>query len=270
MTAVPTPRCIPLLVLTLLGSITLEAASAPLEVDLAFVGTPNSAAHRGALQGIDEAQQQGEFLGQRYALNVAPGAAADQHTTAIIAAVSDDELNRLAAEYPSIPILNVTQRADALRADCRANLLHVIPSLDMRARAVAQWRQANPDAGDVQAQAWHPAFEKYAAAQLNNRYHEKYGLTMDDEAWSGWAAVKLVSDMIARSETADSAKVLAAIREQLAFDGQKGVGLSFAPNGQLRQPLLLVADGKLIGEAPVRGVVDIEDLDSLNVISCAK
>lgn len=45
--------------------------------------------------------------------------------------------------------------------------------------------------------------------------------------------------------------------------------MSFRPNGQLRQPLFLVEGGRIAGEAPVKGVVDIEDLDSLGSNACA-
>jgi ABC-type branched-subunit amino acid transport system substrate-binding protein len=250
---------------------TMNAASEPLKVQIAFVGSANSAAHHGALLGLDEARAQGEFLGQLYALTVVdPAALGTVNATAIIVAGSAETLAQGAAQHPSVPVFNVTLTQDALRADCRANLLHVIPSDEMRARALAQWQQAHPDATGVQAQTWHREFEKYAAAQLNKRFKAKHGVVMNDEAWSGWAAVKLLSDMIARSQTNDSSAVLTAIRADLAFDGQKGVDLNFADNGQLRQPLLLVADDKLIGEAPVRGVADIEDLDSLNTTPCAK
>ena len=45
--------------------------------------------------------------------------------------------------------------------------------------------------------------------------------------------------------------------------------MSFRDTGQLRQPLLLVAGDHVLGEAPVRGVVEIEDLDSLGATHCA-
>ena len=55
------------------------------------------------------------------------------------------------------------------------------------------------------------------------------------------------------------------------FDGIKGVPQSFRPNGQMRQRLLLVDDnGKIVAEAPIRGVVDGNDLDTLGQVSCGK
>jgi len=247
----------------------LSAATSPLpaqealEVPLAFVGDTASSAHQGAEQGLAEAQVQGEFLGQRYRLDAKP-----EEAVAIVAAVPAAELEALAAAHPEIPVLNVAAADDSLREHCRANLFHVLPSARMTADALAQWQQAKPDSQGVAAQAWHPDFEKYAASQLNKRYTEQFAQPMDDRAWAGWAAVKLVSDTVAREQAATPAVLLDALRNRLAFDGQKGVDMSFRTDGQLRQPLLLVAGGRIVGEAPVRGVVDIEDLDSLGPARC--
>lgn len=235
-------------------------ACAALDVAIAFVGDRTGSAWSGAQQGLDEARLQGEFLGQQYTLTSAPGAAA-----AIVAALPTPELLQLAAQHPELPVLSVGNTDPTARKTCRGNLLFIQPDDDMLAAGVRQWRTKNPN-DLVEAQAWHPAFEKYAAAQLNKRYAEKAGKPMDDEAWAGWAAVKVVSDTIARSQSAAGAELLAALRGDLAFDGQKGSELSFRADGQLRQPLLLVRAGKLVGEAPVRGVADT--LDSLGAPDC--
>jgi len=44
--------------------------------------------------------------------------------------------------------------------------------------------------------------------------------------------------------------------------------MSFRDTGQLRQTLLLVENGEIVAEAPVRGVVDPDDLDSLGLRAC--
>ncbi len=93
---------------------------------------------------------------------------------------------------------------------------------------------------------------------------------MNDEAWAGWAAMKLLSDTIVRQPSITGHELINELQTNLAFDGQKGTDLSFRETGQLRQPLLLVADGKIVGEAPVRGVVNPSDLDSLGTQFCAK
>lgn len=249
--------------LLLLGASFSTAAQQSIDVPLAFVGTPDAAAHRGARQGLAEAQMQGEFLGQTYRLDAS---AAD--AVAIVAALPAADLQALAAAHPDKPVLNVSADDDSLRANCRANLFHVLPSARMRADAVAQWQQSNPGATGVSARAWHASFEKYAASQLNKRYTAEFSQPMDDHSWAGWAAVKLVSDTVAREQSAAPAVLLEALRERLAFDGQKGVDMRFRSDGQLGQPLLLIANDEIVGEAPVRGVVDIEDLDSLGPATC--
>ena len=231
-------------------------------ISIAYVGTGHDNAQRGTQLGMDEAQLQGEFLGQQYQLtSELPDA------LAIVAAVPADELRAIAARYPDKPVFNVAAPDDQLRTSCVANLLHIVPSHQMLVDAVAQWHQYHPD-GSVAAHAWDASFEKYAALQLNNRFREQFGTPMDDEAWAGWAAIKLVSDMIVREQIDSSVQLLAAVRLKLAFDGQKGTDLSFRLDGQLRQPLLLVEQGEIVGEAPVRGVADIDDLDSLGATPC--
>ena len=93
---------------------------------------------------------------------------------------------------------------------------------------------------------------------------------MDDDAWAGWAALKMLSETVARHQSTEPARILTYLRYEMAFDGQKGVPHTFRDTGQLRQPLLLVEAGKLVGEAPVPGVVDSNDLDSLGLTSCKR
>jgi len=248
---------------------TAAASAQALEVKLAFLGETDSAAHRGAMQGLAEAQAQGEFLGLTYSLNaIAPGSALPADTSAVVVAAPAATLEAAVAAHTGVPVLNAVLVEDALRRQCRPNLFHTQASTEMRRDAEAQWQKANPAGPAARAQVWHPDFTRYAAAQLNKRYRDTFNEAMTDEAWAGWAAVKLVSDTVAREQTAEAATLLSALRGRLAFDGQKGVDLSFRADGQLRQPLLLVVDRALAGEAPVRGVADIEDLDSLGRIEC--
>lgn len=259
----------PPLTMTLLLLITLirTAVATPIEVQLHYVGAREDAAFLGVTQGLEEANLQGRFLGQRYVLDIERAASA--RPAAILAAIEEGALIALAGRHPGIPVFNLSSESDALRAKCLANLLHVIPSREMKRDALAQWRKLHPDS-KAQAQAWHPEFKKYSAEQLSKRFFKARGQAMDDGAWAGWAAVKLLSDSVARLGAAEPAKLLGYIRTQLAFDGQKGIDMNFRPNGQLRQPLLLVEGGKIAGEAPVKGVVDIEDLDSLGRSACAQ
>ena len=257
------------IMLVALPALAANAASMP--VRIAYVGTQGSDAHDGARQGAEEANAQGQFLGLSYELASVPdiAAALALQPVAVVVDVPGADLPAVAAQASGIAVLNVTAEDDVLREHCIANLFHTIPSRAMRADAVRQWQRLKPEA-TVTAQAWHADFEKYAAAQLNKRYSEEFGRAMTDQAWAAWAAVKLLSDTIARLQSADPSTIIDSLQTDLAFDGQKGVDMSFRLGGQLRQPLLLVEGGSIVGEAPVRGVVDQEDLDSLGMSHCSK
>ena len=251
-----------------LCSLGLDAAPT-LNVRIAFMGPTASDAQAGASQGIHEANAQGKFLGLQYELvdveDVAAASAAQ--VSAIVVAGAAAPLTTLATQARGTPLLNVTAEDNSLRSQCIANLLHTIPSQAMRLDAVQQWLQKQADS-QAQAQAWDASAELYAGSQLNKRYTDRTGRAMNDQAWAAWAAVKLVSDTVARLRSGDPNTLLTALRKDLAFDGQKGVDMSFRDNGQLRQPLLLVEGGKIVGEAPVRGVVANGDLDSLGPSAC--
>ncbi|HEY7841526.1 MAG TPA: hypothetical protein VIC61_08140 [Gammaproteobacteria bacterium] len=246
----------------------------PVRVSLVFIGAEQDPAFLGVRQGLDEANLQGRFLGQEYTLrSIAPGTAAEADLArdlAIVAAADADLLRQLATRWPDHAILNVRARDESLRENCLPNLLHVIPSDGMFRDAVIQWQKKNPGAR-VSAVAWHPEFMKFAGRDLNKRFRAAFDTGMEDYAWAGWAAVKMVSDMVARRGPEAPGALLEHLKVDLAFDGQKGVDLSFRPSGQLRQPLLLVEDGRLVGEAPVRGVAASDaDLDSLGATECRK
>ncbi len=258
----------------LLAAIALASASvaaAPSQHRFLFLGHNSGSAYSGAEQGIREANIQGQFLGQSFVLTRmrAETAALPKDTIAILVSEKAPALHRLSRDFADLPIFNLVEDDDALRDECMNHVLHVLPSRRMKNDARAQWRIKNPRS-DAKANAWHHSFKKYAAAQLNQRYHGASQRNMDDAAWAGWAAVKMTSDMIARTQLRDPEKLLRALRTELAFDGQKGAALSFRENGQLRQPLLLVDGARVVGEAPVRGVAQAGDLDSLGAVSCAK
>jgi hypothetical protein len=111
---------------------------------------------------------------------------------------------------------------------------------------------------------------KFAARDLNKRYKAAWEVDMDDEAWAAWAAVRIFSDAVANMPEGTVAERLSYIRNDLEFDGQKGAYMTFRATGQLRQPLLIVENGELAGEAPVRGVAASDELDSLAPLACTE
>jgi hypothetical protein len=64
--------------------------------------------------------------------------------------------------------------------------------------------------------------------------------------------------------------MLEYLKNDLVFDGQMGMEMNFRHTGQLRQPLLLIEAGKIVGEAPVRGIANPPTVDSLGNVECAK
>ena len=241
------------------------------EIKLLYIGSESDAAYLGARQGLTEANLQGQFLGQKYVIDVrAPDALPADALSGVVAVLSTLEADRLpglAASATGVPVFNLRATEDSLRVACISNVLHVIPSAAMLRDAVAQWQKVNPGT-QVSASAWHADFMKYAGRDLNKRFRAASGQAMDDSSWAGWAAVKMTSDTIARLNDTSPAAVLQFLRHDLRFDGQKGAEMSFRDSGQLRQPLLLVDNGKILGEAPVRGVADADDLDSLGNSVC--
>lgn len=74
--------------------------------------------------------------------------------------------------------------------------------------------------------AWHPRLTRFGAGELNERFLRETKHAMDEQAWLGWVAVKIVAESMFRNR--DIAKI--------RIDGHKGVPLYFQ-NGQLVQPL---------------------------------
>lgn len=250
-----------------------ENTPAPAVFTLAYVGGAQQSALLGVRQGLDEANLQGQFLGQKYVLEVIDPAAAPaadfSRFTAVVAALGKDRLEQIAGLAGGRAVFNVYAEDDSLREACISNLLHVIPGASMKQTALAQWKKVHPDSSAT-ATAWHHDFVKFAARDLNKRFQKAFNTAMDDHAWAGWAAVKMFSDSIARGEAGDAAALLDFLKTRLSFDGQKGVDMNFRPTGQLRQTLLITEQGKLVGEAPVRGVAPPDDLDSLDTIVCPR
>jgi len=240
-----------------------------IEVSLAYFGVVDDMAALGVAQGLEEANLQGEFLGQKYSLKSYDPAQliTVPDVSAILAALDEDGLRVLAKQNPGIPVFNLIEGSDALRGDCVSDLFHVIPSQKMRGDAVAQWMQKNADS-KVVADGWHGDFKKYAASQVNKRFKQAHEKIMDDEAYAGWMAMKIIADAVARTSSNESEKLIAFMKKDLVMDGAKGLKMTFRSTGQLRQMMLLVEDGKIVGEAPVRGVVDTTDLETLGTLEC--
>lgn len=262
-------RAITLLMMLMVGFLSPVVRAEIMEVPLHYVGPTEGSVWFGLQQGLDEANLQGEFLGQKYTLE--PISLKDLESlpavTAVLMATSAADIMEVASlpQFAHVPVINVVADDDSLRAACLPNLLSISASQKMKQDALAQWHVKHADSKAV-AQGWHKTFVKFAASQLNIRFTKAHGVAMDDAAWAGWAAVKLLSDTVARIQTADGDAMLSYLKNDIAFDGQKGDGATFRDTGQLRQLVLLVENDEIVAEAPLRGVKG--GLDSLGLQSC--
>ena len=252
-----------------LGAVSGSAQAA--ELTIGFYGDAAGDAWLGAEQGIEENNAQGEFLNLHYTLaHLEADELAPASVTAIVVAGDADTVRRVARNHPDTPVINVISTSTGLRADCVPNLFHTIPSERMKEDALRQWEAKNPGT-PVKPQAWSALQKKYAAGQLNSRFEAAHQRKMNDLSWSGWAATKLVGDLIARHQPMQGSELIDTLHMDTNFDGQHGVNMTFRPTGQLTQPIWLVdSSGKVVGEAPVRGVVDPTDLSTLGLTECPK
>ncbi len=244
-----------------------------IEANFVYVGDEGSSALLGVKQGLKEANLQGQFLNQKYNLDVISSAKVTEHDfsgyIAILTAVDINTYKALTSTHPDMPVFNLSINDDDLRAECINNALHTIPSLRMKSDAEKQWKKKETDS-DARAQAWHHDFKKFAARDLNKRFKKNHKIEMDDYAWAGWAAVKMTSDTVARTNIVNTSEMLNYLKQDLVFDGQKGSNMNFRETGQLRQLMLLIENNKIVAEAPVRGVAKPPTLDSLGTLSCEK
>ncbi len=244
-----------------------------IEVDFAYIGQKDHAALLGVQQGLSEANLQGQFLNQKYELDLISVENAYTHDfsnyIAVLTAVDTDTYIKLADALQNVAVFNLSIKDDALRTTCINNALHVIPSSKMESDAKNQWQKKKPGS-NARAQAWHPDFVKFAARDLNKRFKKNQHVSMNDYSWAGWAAIKMTSDTVARTKINDPTKMLHYLKTELSFDGQKGSVMNFRETGQLRQPMLLVENNKIVAEAPVRGIAKPPTLDSLGILNCEK
>lgn len=167
----------PLAAATLKATLLFPADDARLErtrVERAYLGHPTGPAADGVQMALADGQFELDAAGAKVALESKPVGGLDAARAAAQAAEKGGAAALLAdlpadwllavADAVKIPVLNLSEPADRLRAqDCRARLFHLIPSERMRADALAQtlvarnWRNvlllAGPSADDAQRSA---------------------------------------------------------------------------------------------------------------------
>ena len=116
------------------------------------------------------------------------------------------------------------------------------------------------------AAAWHWAWERHGAPQLEKRFRKKAKRPMRDFDWAAWMAVKAVVEAVLRTEGGDFPAVRDyLVGSEIVLDGFKGNRVNFRPwNRQMRQPLLLVTHNWVVERAPLKGFLhQTSNLDTL-------
>ena len=116
------------------------------------------------------------------------------------------------------------------------------------------------------AEAWHWAWERHGAPQLNQRFEKLAKRRMTGTDWAAWVAVKAVVEAAVRTNSANFKTLRAYLRsDQMTLDAYKGTPSSFRPwDNQLRQPILLRTHNAIIKRAPLKGFLHpTENMDTL-------
>ncbi|HUQ80147.1 MAG TPA: hypothetical protein VM076_03355 [Gemmatimonadaceae bacterium] len=206
----------------------------------------------GVTLGIAEAGRAATLLGGRVSLIAHARSTRDATALlergaidVLVCGVSAEDTATLgaAATKRGVVLINALAPADALRNEgCARFTFHVAASHAMRAdaqRLSSAQIAATSAADDREIVLWDSHLERFGAAQLNARFAARFRRPMDSDAWAGWFAVKVVWEASRRARSTDANAIAEYLaREDVQFDGQKGVPLSFRSwDHQLRQPL---------------------------------
>lgn len=217
----------------------LRAEGAPIRVVWIAPRTATTPLLQGARFGAAEARATAALLGRPFELTVI--AAAD-------AAAVAREAARARKAGALVVAGGLPARMAAVALDDSAPLLAILPRGDVAAGAERAWRvRPGPEASAralagaairagerkrARVVAWHPSLRRYGAGELNERFSERTGKPMDEEAWLGWIAVKLALESALRGREVGAARI----------DGHKGVLLRFDESRTLQQPLYVVVE----------------------------
>jgi hypothetical protein len=194
--------------------------------------------------GIEEAQRTARLFGWDIAVVLPPGSLptieAQRYLmastpTAIVADLRRSAVPELRGK--SAPLfLDVGNAPQHAHGGCGDRAFHLLPSkrsTQPRARADSEITTDDPN-----LVAWHPALERFGAAQLNERYRKRFGTDMDERAWAGWMSIKVLLDAALRTGTSDRCTLELFFLGAGRFDGHKGVPLFFdSQTRELVQPL---------------------------------
>ncbi|MBX2869446.1 MAG: ABC transporter substrate-binding protein [Acidiferrobacterales bacterium] len=116
--------------------------------------------------------------------------------------------------------------------------------------------------------AWHWAWDRYGAPQLEKRFEKQSKRPMGSNDWAAWLAVKMIAKGIQTTEKTERDVLVNFFTDpETVFDGFKGNRVNFRSwNHQLRQPILLVTHNWVIQRTPIEGFLHkTQNLDTLGI-----
>jgi len=196
------------------------------QIPLALRLDPETAAGRGARMGLEEAQRAGELL----KLQFQEVPTSDYATVGLVPPKQEPSGLFLTVG----PLLKQGEEP-------RPRVYSVSATLEFRRQALAR----HPDRNDLHVVDWHHDLKKFGADALNLRFSRRFEQPMDEAAWRGWMAVKLITELALRYPDAVATDKI----EELSLDGHKGMPLRFDPRSRhLIQPVYLVDAGEKVVE----------------------
>ena len=231
---------------------TVEARSAPhrliigmLELRTSLTDSSAKSSNNGLTLGIEEARRTGRLFGWEIVVVVPPDSLpiieAHRYLIAAVPTAIVGDLTRSsvpALSGASAPLyLDVGNAPKRARSDCGDRTVRLLPSSRPTQTAAKGDSEITTKSSDLVA--WHPALERFGAAQLNERYRKRFGSDMDERAWAGWLSIKVLLDAALRTGTSDRCALERFLLSAAGrFDGHKGVPLFFDPQTrELVQPL---------------------------------
>lgn len=128
-------------------------------------------------------------------------------------------------------------------------------------------RPVTGSAGLIPA-SWSPSHEAWGATQWQTRFEKAARRTARDEDYQVWLALRVLGEAATRTKGGDFATVRDFIMsDRFELAGFKGQKLTFRDwDGQLRQPILLVAGNVVASVSPQEGYLhQVSQLDTLGM-----
>lgn len=148
-----------------------------------------------------------------------------------------------------------------LVADERDEFGEYFPYRMSEPRAVAGTQGLRPT-------SWDRTQEQWGATQIQRRFEELAGRIMTERDYAAWAAMRSIGEGVTQTSSAAVSEVRDYVMsDKFKLAAFKGVPLTYRNwNGQLRQPVLVVAPRMLVSVSPQEGFLhQFTELDTLGV-----